>query len=220
MKVLFVSSGNMIATHLAHRMRQEGSSVKLFIDDPDRKENFENMVKKTNDWRKELDWVGKGKESLIVFDDIGYGKLQDQLRSDGYSVFGGSALSDKLESNRQYAHEIFTEAGISTVPVINFKSIPKAIQFIKNNRKKWVIKQNGSAAKHLNYVGQLDDGQDVINVLENYHKHVKGKMNTVTLQQKINGVEIATSRYFNGSEWLGPIEVNIEHKKFFPFTCL
>lgn len=216
MRVLFISSSNMIATHIAYLMKKEGHEVKLFIDDADRKENFENMVEKTDDWRKELDWVGKGDNSLIVFDDIGYGKIQDQLRKEGYSVFGGSEQADKLEGDRQYAQEIFAEAGIKTVPIKNFKDIPSTIDFIKNNKGAWVIKQNGHASKSLNYVGYFDDSRDVLNVLENYQVNLKGEMRTITLQQKIKGVEIGIARYFNGTDWVGPMEINVEHKKFFP----
>lgn len=215
MRVLFVSSSNVIAAHLAYLMTLEGHEVKLFIDDRDRKEDFKNLVKKTNNWRKELTWVGKGSESLIVFDDIGYGTEQDELRSQGYSVFGGSELADKLESDRHYGHTIFTEAGIKTVPMQNFNSFQSAIDFVKNNRAAWVIKQNGHASKSLNYVGHFDDGRDVINVLENYKENFKGE-HTITLQQKIKGIEIGAARYFNGTDWVGPIEMNVEHKKFFP----
>ena len=216
MRILFISSANMIAANLAYVMKNEGHEVKLFIDEPDRKENFDGMVEKTDDWEKELKWVGKGAGSLIVFDDIGYGKKQDQLRAEGYSVFGGSALADKLESDREYGQKIFQEAGMKIVPIKNFKDIPSTIDFIKKHKGSWVIKQNGSASKSLNYVSHFDDGHDLINVLENYQTNLKGEMRTITLQQKIKGVEIACARYFNGTDWVGPIEMNIEHKKFFP----
>jgi phosphoribosylamine--glycine ligase len=54
--------------------------------------------------------------------------------------------------------------------------------------------------------------------LENYQTNLnlKGEARIITLQQKIKGVEIAVARYFNGIDWVGPIELNIEHKKFFP----
>lgn len=216
MKVLFISSSNMIAAHLALLMKQEGHDVKLFIDDINRKENFDGLVEKTDDWQKELKWVGKKEDGLIVFDDIGFGKIQDQLRDDGYSVFGGSEAADKLESNRQFAQEIFSECGIRTVPIKDFKDISSAIDFIKKNKGAWVIKQNGHASKSLNYVAHFDDSRDVINQLENYQNNLGGKIRTITLQQKINGVEIGCARYFNGVDWVGPIEMNVEHKKFFP----
>ena len=36
------------------------------------------------------------------------------------------------------------------------------------------------------------------------------------LHHYIEGVEIGVGRYFNGQEWVGPIELNIEHKILFP----
>ena len=93
MRVLFVS-GELIAGDVAYRLKQEGCEVKLFIEDKSRGDCFVNMVEKTNDWRKELDWVGK--DGLIVFDDVGYGKVQDDLRKKGYTVFGGSKESDRF----------------------------------------------------------------------------------------------------------------------------
>ena len=214
MRILFISSSDIIAGNLAYVMKNEGHDVKLFIDNNDRKENFENMVPKTNDWRKELEW--EGKKGLIVFDDIGYGKIQEKLRIQGYSVFGGNRLSDKLEIDRQYAQKIFAECGIKTVPIKNFKNISNTIEFIKKNKDAWVIKQNGIASKSLNYVAHFSDSRDVISLLENYQTNLKGEIRTITLQQKIEGVEIGVARYFNGLDWVGPMEINIEHKKFFP----
>src|SRR3989338_2883024 len=216
MKILFISSANMIAAILAYVMKREGHKVKLFIDEPDRQEDFTGMVEKTDDWRKELKWVGKGPESLIVFDDIGYGKIQDELRAEGYSVFGGCAAGDRLESDRQHAQEIFAAHGIKPVPIKDFNNIAEAIKFVKTHKGAWVIKQNGHASKSLNYVSQFDDSRDVLNLLENYSQNVKYQMRRITLQQKVEGVEIAVSRFFNGSAWIGPACLNVEHKKLFP----
>ncbi len=216
MRILFISSGNMMATHLAYIMKNEGHDVKLFIDDPDRNINFKNLVEKTSNWKEELKWVGKGDNGLIVFDDIGYGKEQDKLRKQGYSVFGGSVAADKLESDRPFAQRIFSKYGIKTVPIKNFRDITSAINFIKNSGGSWVVKQNGGSSKGLNYVGQLDNGSDVVNVLMNYRKNYSHQKEVITLQEKINGVEIGVARYFNGNDWVGPIEYNVEHKKFFP----
>ena len=54
MRVLFISSRNIIAADLARLIKQEGNEVKLYIDDKDRKLNLDNMVEKTSDWKKEL----------------------------------------------------------------------------------------------------------------------------------------------------------------------
>ena len=36
-----------------------------------------------------------------------------------------------------------------------------------------MVKQNGHADKIFNYVGNLEDGRDVIEVLKNYYKYEK-----------------------------------------------
>lgn len=214
MNILFVSSASMIAPDLAYRLKQEGHQVKLFFPNPELRLNFEGLVEKTGDWRQELPWVGK--TGLIVFDDVGSGKVQDELRAEGYSVFGGCELGDKLEADRSHAQTVMAEHGIKTVEIKNFKDIPSAIKYVKENNGSWVIKQNGHSSKSLNYVSMFDDGRDIINVLENYARIPKYQLRSITLQRRIQGVEIGVGRYFNGHDWVGPIEINIEHKKLFP----
>ncbi len=215
MNILFISE-DLVAGNVAYLLTKEGHKVKLFIKDKGRRGNFGNMVPKTSDWRKELEWVGK--KGLIVFDSCSHGKLQDALRKRGYSVVGGCELGDRLENDRVYGAKIFEQYGLSTVPLVNFNSIDKAIRFIKKNKGKWVIKQNysGTGFKSFNYVGVLENGEDVIAVLENYKEQTKYKGSVISLQQKIDGIEFAAGRYFNGNDWVGPIEINIEHKKYFP----
>lgn len=215
MRVLFISE-DLVAGDLARLLKNEGYNVKLYIDDKSRKNNFDNMVKKTKSWKKELKWVGK--EGLIVFDCNGFGKLQDDLRLKGYSVMGGSKEGDQLELERQFSSEIFLKTGMKISPILNFEGVTKTINFIKKNPGKWVIKQNfsGTGSKDFNYVGFISDGSDVINVLENYHGKTKYEKATISLQKKLEGIEIAIGRYFNGIDWIGPVCINFEHKKLFP----
>ncbi len=214
--ILFVSSPNMIAPDLARRLKEEGHHVKLYLPVSEHRgqSDFDGLVEKTKDWRRELDWVGK--EGLIVFDDTGEGKTQTELRSQGYSVFGGCQAGDRLESDRVFAQEILGEYGLNSLEAHTFHQLDEAIAFAKKNPQAWVIKQNGRSSKSLNYVPAFNDGRDTINVLESYGRIPKYKLRSVTLQKKVQGVEIGVGRYFNGKDWVGPIEINIEHKKLFP----
>jgi phosphoribosylamine--glycine ligase len=36
------------------------------------------------------------------------------------------------------------------------------------------------------------------------------------LQRRVRGVEIGVARYFNGCDWVGSVEMNVEHKRLFP----
>ena len=211
MRVLFVS-GEMIAGSLAHRLKQEGCEVKLFVEDESRKDCFENMVEKTDDWKKELDWVGK--DGLIVFDDVGYGKQQDALRKQGYLVVGGSEGADRLEKDREFGQEVMKSCGIETETSKDFLNIEDALAFLQSHKATWVVKQNNHKSS-LTYVGNMPDGSDVASVLQSYDSYTKDDaLKTISLQKKIEGIEIGVARYFNGNDWVGPIEINVEHKAF------
>ncbi|MDO8565702.1 MAG: hypothetical protein Q7S04_00760 [Candidatus Moranbacteria bacterium] len=208
MKILFVS-GELIAGDVAYRLKKEGCEVKLFIEHPNLQHGLDGFIEKTSDWRKELSWVGK--EGLIVFDDVGYGKEQDELRKAGYRVVGGSESGDKLELNREYGQWVLAQHGMNIIPTFNFHDVSDAIKFVSDRGGVWVVKQN-SHQSALNYVGALEDGRDVINVLEIYRRN---GIKNITLQEKIYGIEMSINRYFNGREWVGPSEITIEHKSLF-----
>jgi phosphoribosylamine--glycine ligase len=207
-RVLFVS-GELIAGALALSLKREGCEVKLYIENPKQQECLNGFVKKTKNWKKELSWVGK--DGLIIFDDVGYGKIQDQLRKKGYKVFGGSAIGDKLELDRDFGQKILAKIGMQKVPTYNFSTCEKAIKFIKLHPLAWVLKQNAHQSA-LTYVGVMQNGKDVIGLLENY---LKKDVKNISLQKKISGIELSINRYFNGHDWVGPSELTIEHKSLF-----
>ena len=213
MNILFISN-DLAEISLACKLAEEGNEVKFY----DREACWKNKIKRPSirfvcDWEKELSWVGK--DGLIVFDDGGMGSTQDNLRKSGFSVFGGCEVGEKLENNRQYGQKIFSISGIKTKASVDFYSIDEIIHFLKKHRGKWVIKQNGHMDKGLNYVGQMETAEDSISVLENYKKILKSDNVHFDLQEKIEGIEIAAGRFFNGNDWVGPICINIEHKNLF-----
>lgn len=79
-----------------------------------------------------------------------------------------------------------------------------------------MLKQNGHVDKCFSYAGKMPDGSDVINLLQNYKMHNQKDCRSIDLQERVEGVELAVTRYFNGKDWIGPVMMNIEHKKLFP----
>lgn len=216
MRILFVSKDASGAS-LCHRLQNEGNDVKFCLHGKSKtyREVLDGMVAKIDDLEKGLKWVGK--DGLVVFDYLGFGKMQDDLRKKGYSVVGGCEFGDKLEDDRQYGQKIFSAAGLKIKPSIGFTSISKAISFLEKNKGPWVIKQNDNANKTLNYVGKFSDNRDCISLLKNYrqNKNIKQDCARIDLQKKIEGVEVAVGRFFNGKNWAGPLNINFEHKNFF-----
>jgi phosphoribosylamine---glycine ligase len=219
MNILFISK-SAIGIDLVRKLQNEGHNVKLYIEDKRVKECFSFMVKKITNWKKELVWV---KDGLIIFDDCGYGKIQDDLRKKGFNVFGGNAVADKIEYNREYTTSIFEKYKINTFKTKTFKNILDAAEFAIKHRGQWVIKREGNNTKFVSHVGEDHDGRDVIMLLKNYSVMKNLNKQSVSLQKRIQGIEIGVGRYFNGNNWVGPIEMNVEHPHLFsgavgPFT--
>jgi len=169
MKILIISKDGD-ALDLALRLKAEGNDVKVAIRDREYCRVGDGFgLKKIIDWRKELSWIGKG--GLIIFDQSGFGKEQDELRKAGYSVVGGSEGRDKLEFDRCHAQKIFKKYGMKTVISRHFTAAEKAIEFVRKNKGCWVVKQNGHFDKCFSYAGRMEDGSDVVALLQNYRKH-------------------------------------------------
>jgi phosphoribosylamine--glycine ligase len=214
MRVLIISKdGDTL--DLALRLRDEGHEVTFSIQDRAfRKVGNGFGLRKSANWRAAVSWVGR--DGLILFDQTGWGREQDELRKEGYSVVGGSEGGDRLELDRCHAQKIFEKSGMKTVVSRHFTSAEKTIDFVRKNKRRWVVKQNSDADKCFSYDGRRPDGEDVISLLENYSKYTRDACCSIDLQERVVGVELAVTRYFNGTEWVGPVMMNMEHKKLFP----
>ena len=136
------------------------------------------------------------------------------MRKKGFTVFGGCEKGDRLEKDREFAQSIFKSYGMEIEESKDFDKADDAIEYIKKNKSKWVVKQNSHDGA-LAYVGSSDDGSDVASVIKSYGKYNKSSaIKILSLQKKIEGVEIAIARFFNGNDWNGPIFVSFEHKPF------
>ena len=212
-KFLFVSLTGLIGD-IAWQVVREGHDVRYAIGDPEEKEIGDGFVPKVDDWEKEIPWA-----DVIVFDDVlGQGARAEKLRADGKLVVGGSAYTDRLEDDRAFGQQELKAAGVSIIPQENFTSFDDAIAYVRKNPQRYVIKPSGEAQNHkqLLFVGEDEEGKDVLQVLEDYKRAWSSKIKEFQIQKHIGGVEVATGAFFNGKEFVYPINVNFEHKKLFP----
>ena len=212
-KYLFVSYTGLIAD-IAWQVVKEGHEARLYIEDPEETEIGDGFVPKTPDWRKEVDWA-----DFVVFDDVlGMGELSAELKKKGKLVVGGSPYTDRLEDDRGFGQQELKAAGVSIIPQENFTSFDDAVAYVQANPNRYVIKPSGEAQnnKRLLFVGEEDDGKDVMQVLEDYKRAWSDKIKEFQLQRRVVGVEVAVGAFFNGKEFVLPINVNFEHKKLFP----
>lgn len=212
-RFLFVSWDGLIGD-IAWQTVKEGHEVKYYIQNADEKEIADGFVSKIEDWRQAVEWA-----DVVVFDDVlGMGSLAEELRRAGKLVVGGTSYTDRLEDDRAFGQRELRAAGVAIIPQENFTSFDDAIAYVKANPTRYVIKPSGEAQnyKRLLFVGEEDDGRDVIQVLDDYKRAWADKIKEFQLQRRIMGVEVATGAFFNGSEFVYPICVNFEHKKLFP----
>jgi phosphoribosylamine--glycine ligase len=144
--------------------------------------------------------------------------MAKKLRDQGKLVVGGTPYTDMLEDDRSFGQEELKKNGVSIIPFVDFTSMDEAINYVQNNKGRYVIKPSGEAQnkKSLLFVGEEDDGADVIRVLESYKRTSSDFIKVVQLQKRIQGVEVAVGAFFNGKEFVYPININFEHKKLFP----
>jgi phosphoribosylamine--glycine ligase len=209
---LFVSV-EALSTDLAWQLTKEGHKVKLFTKSQNEKDVGDGFVEKADEWESLKDWA-----EVVVFDDIGFGAAAEKLRSEGKSVVGGSVYTDKLENDREFGQNELRDAGVNTLPSWNFTSFDEAVEFVKKNPDRYVIKPSGSAQneKELLFVGEEEDGKDVEQVLEHYKLKWSNKIKFFQIQKYESGVEVGIGAFFNGSDFVYPININFEHKRLFP----
>ncbi|MEE4175803.1 MAG: phosphoribosylglycinamide synthetase C domain-containing protein [Xanthomonadales bacterium] len=210
---LFVSYDGLIGD-VAWRVQEEGNEVRYSVKNPVDQEVGAGFVPMVDDWREHVDWA-----DVIVFDDVlGMGTEAAELREQGKLVVGGTPYTDRLEDDRSFGQEELKKHGIPIVPYRHFESFEDAIAFVKANPARYVIKPSGEAqnTKGLLFVGEEEDGSDVLQVLRDYHQAWRDKIPQFQLQKRVVGVEVAVGAFFNGKRFCHPINVNFEHKKLFP----
>src|SRR5689334_12815357 len=99
------------------RLIGEGHEVRISVSNPLAAGTMAGLVPRTDDWRSELPWVREaGQDGLILFEAVGFGALQDELRGDCYNVIGGSAFGDRLEEDRAFAQRLLADQSMRVAP--------------------------------------------------------------------------------------------------------
>ena len=213
MRVFTFISKSGDALPLAQRIVDEGHRVIFYINDKDARLVGDRMIEKSNVKgvlvddngtinREILIQVLYPKPDCIIFDMVGkgFGKVADTLRAKGFAVIGGSQWADRVELDRLYGAKIMKIAGIGIPRTYAFNNYPEAIRFVEEKNKAYVYKPSGNKPTTTTFVSRNAD--DMIGMLEYYSNEV----GEFELQEKVDGVEISTELWFNGSD-----VVNVNH---------
>ncbi len=217
MRFLGVGEYNDLAA-MYHGLAARGHEVRVFVADPACHDVFGGMLERVDDWRGQLGWLrAAGEGGVALFESAVDGQAQDELRHDGFQVIGGSTLGDRLEADREFGQQVLRASGLHTARSHSFTSYAEAITFLEHGGGRYVLKFNGAdSPRTRNYIGELDDGADMLALLAMYRDHAPpGARPGFVLMQHLQGVEVGVGAYFNGEAFLDTACIDFEHKRFF-----
>ncbi len=201
------------------RLIARGHEVRVYMSDPASEGVMQGMFSFTDDWRNELEWIrAAGDEGMILFEGVSDGKTQDELRANGFHVIGGSALGDRLETDRAFGQDFLRQADIDTIPTHEFEDFDTALRFVRECPRRYVLKLNGTGwQSNTTYLGEMENGADMLAMLHVTRKRWPSDCDvSFVLMERVSGVEVGVGGFFNGREFLKPANLDWEHKRFFP----
>lgn len=224
LKILFVSKESG-AGDLALRLEMEGNEVRYHVVEKDEAGNLDGLIKKEKNYRAGVGWC-----DFAVLDDTGMDDISQFIRKAKKPAFGvarkdnrfgnrdisGNKLATILEKDRSFCHEIMEKLKIgSKIESLSFSDQAQAIAHLKQHKVPHVIKPEcqGSGSEKT-YVGHYDDNSDAIGWLETLPDRPNaGKIKSIEVEERIKGVEVAAASWFNGKDFIGPPNINFEHKR-------
>ena len=220
MRILGIGDYNELGS-IYLRLAAEGHDVRVHVVAEDSRDVLAGMLTFAPSWEDALPWVREaGAAGLVLFEDSGRGALQDRLRRDGFLVVGGSAFGDRLEQDRALGQDILRRAGLRTAPIHSFVDFDAALSFVTDHPARYVLKFNGTdLPSDANYVGMRADGADVVAMLIRHRRTWDEDYDAppdFVLMDHVVGVETGVGALFNGTEFVGPFNLDWEHKRLFP----
>jgi phosphoribosylamine--glycine ligase len=139
-KNILLISFEACAGDLAYRLKQEGYSIKWYVQSKADRTLYDGFLEKVEEWEPQKDWA-----DLIIIDDVGFGSLADRLRKEGKPVVGGSGYTDRLEFDRDFGAQEMKAAGLTIPDSWEFDSFNDALKFVEKNPSRYVVKPSGKA---------------------------------------------------------------------------
>ena len=204
MKFLMVSAAGE-GSHILKMIEREGNDVELYIKIPEYRSVFDGLLSKAKK-------ISPDKDTTVIFDYSGSGKMADQFRKSGIPVVGGSSFADRLEQDRAFGFEVMGQVGIKLPMMQEFKSSKGVAEFLAANDKyeegecagelrRFVYKPEGKdVASHLTYVSL--DSEDLLRYVLYAEKSYGQQIDSFILQEFIEGVAVSSELWSDGSKFI------------------
>ena len=217
MRVLLIDH-DAVALAFALRCVKAGHAVRWFIQP--KKSNNQQVgdgfkgVQKVDNWVASVKWA----DLIWCSSNDGYIPKLDALRKSGVKVFAPSEKSAALEIKRAEGMKFLEKAGIEVPAYEQFSSLADAEAHVRKTEKRYVFKTLGdNEDKSLSYVSKTP--ADMIARLQRWQKLKMNPKGPVMLQEFIEGIEFAVSRWMGSEGFLNSINENFEHKKLLSDNC-
>jgi phosphoribosylamine--glycine ligase len=168
-------------------------------------------VRRVENWEHEV-----SNHDLVVFPDLGWGDVITTMRQQGVLVFG-AGRGEVLEQDRKELKKLLD--GFQTLfkfpAVKDFSDIEEAIEYVKSLDSPVVIQVNTIGGSDIKtYVSRGVD--DAIWHLRYVWEKTGGQVELI-VKEKVEGIEVAIGGFFDGTDFVLPLNVNYEHKALFPY---
>jgi len=179
------------------RCLSAGHTVKLYTKGSRSSHIGQGLVDKVTNWKKYMDIA----DLIFSADNLEFMDEIDEYIKKGYPVFGPGKRAARLELDRMYGQNVIKKFGGPIIPSHEFKNYDAAINFIKQNPKRYVCKPCGEEEdKTLSYVAK--DEADLIGFLTKRKESGKGGSPYFILQEFKAGTEVACTGIFGPAGWM------------------
>ena len=196
--------------NIAAKFKEEGHTAYLYIHEDAYKEVWDGLIEKIDDLERFL-LRDFRRETVLVADNIGVGALLDAYRDLGFRVWGGSAIADKLEKDREFARKVFEKANVKTPRTVTVSSIEAAIEAVRASRFSRVVLK-----PHSNFLTTyVSEGvEDAIETLLWWKKIAQDKAFKIDVQEYIKGKCVDVEVWLANGFPVFPPNYTVETKKF------
>ena len=160
------------ALALLNKLADEGNGANFWVKDKKARTGYKGILPQVENWNNKL-----SKDMIILFDMVGLGSIADNLKKNGFSVFGAGQLNDKLELDREFGMKIAKSSGLKVPRWERFGSFDKAKDFVANNEKRFVFKPQNNQSPAFTYISS--DGEDMIEMLAYFGSIWSGKVDFI-----------------------------------------
>lgn len=201
------------------RLRAEGHDVDYLLSEKKYEDVLRGLIPPPKmqdiDMRRTVQGYGfpdYSKYDLSLFDLTGRAELADHSRKQ-VPTLGDGSLEHHLEDDREFGIEMMEQCGINVPPYHKFNTASEAKSFLKKNDRPFVFKPftAGGTTQDTATTYVSKSAEDLLKFIDPLWNAAKRA--PFILQEKVDGTEVGTEAFFNGSDFF-LITGTLEEKKF------